>query len=80
MCLTYPSLHLCSWTVYSAVTLVVVTQAERAALTAAQAKAAASEGVFLVKMKNAFIPFERIYSMNKYSRISTVPRGSEGSE
>ena len=38
------------------------------------------KGVFLVKMKNAFVPIERVYSMNTYSRISTVPRGSERSE
>lgn len=25
-----------------------------------------SEGVFLVKMKNAFVPIERVYSMNTY--------------
>ena len=28
--------------------------------------------VFLVKMTNAFVSIERIYSMNTYSRISTV--------
>ena len=32
-----------------------------------------SGGVFLVTTKNAFLPFERVYSMNTYSRISTVP-------
>ena len=40
----------------------------------------AGKGVFLVKMKNAFVPIERVYSMNTYSRISTVPRGRERSE
>ena len=37
-------------------------------------------GVFPVKMKNAFEPVKRDNSMNTYSRISTVPRGSERSE
>ena len=37
-------------------------------------------GVFLVKTKNAFVPVERDNSVNTYSRISTVPRGSERSE
>ena len=36
-----------------------------------------TKGVFLVKMKNAFEPVKRDYSVNTYSRISTVPRGSE---
>ena len=39
-----------------------------------------SEGVFLVKMKHAFEPVKRDNSVNTYSRISTVPRGSERSE
>ena len=40
-----------------------------------------TKGVFLVKMKNAFEPVKRNYSVNTYSRISTVPRGvSEVSE
>ena len=30
--------------------------------------------------KNAFIPVKRDNSVNTYSRISTVPRGSEQSE
>ena len=30
--------------------------------------------------KNAFIPVERILSMNTFSWISTIPRGSERSE
>ena len=30
-----------------------------------------SKGVFLVKMKNAFVPVERVYGVNTYSRIST---------
>ena len=34
---------------------------------------------FLVKMKNAFKPVKRDHSVNTYPRISTVPRGSEGS-
>ena len=37
-------------------------------------------GVFLVKTKNVFVPVKRVYSVNTYSRISTVSRGSEGSE
>ena len=37
-----------------------------------------NEGVFLVTMQNAFVPVERIYSVNTFSRISTVPRGTEG--
>ena len=37
-------------------------------------------GVFLVKMKHAFEPVKRDNSVNTYSRISTVPRGSEQSE
>ena len=36
--------------------------------------------VFLVKMKNAFVPVKRVYSVNIYSRISTVSQGSERSE
>ena len=39
-----------------------------------------TEGVFLVKMKNAFDPVKRIHSLNTYFRISTVPRWSERSE
>ena len=36
------------------------------------------EGVFLVKMKNAFVPVKRVYySVNTHSRISTVSQGSE---
>ena len=46
----------------------------------AQRSASQSKGVFLVKMKNVFVPVKRVYSVNTYSRISTVPRGSEGSE
>ena len=38
------------------------------------------KGVFLVSAKNAFVPVKRDNSMNTYSRISTVPRGSERSE
>ena len=38
------------------------------------------KGVFLVKMKNAFVPVKRVYSVNTYSRISTVLRGSEQNE
>ena len=38
------------------------------------------KGVFLVSAKNAFVPLERNHSVNTYSRISTVPRGSERSE
>ena len=38
------------------------------------------EGVFLVKMKNAFVPVKRDNSVNTYSRILNVPRGSERSE
>ena len=37
-------------------------------------------GVFLVKMKNAFVPVKRDNSVNTHSRISTVPRGSEQNE
>ena len=40
----------------------------------------ATKGVFLVKMKNAFVPVKRDNSVNTYLRISTVPRGSERSE
>ena len=36
-----------------------------------------SQGVFLVKMKNAFVPVKRVYSVNTHSRISTVSQGSE---
>ena len=36
-----------------------------------------TKGVFLVKTKNAFVPVKRDNSMNTYSRISTVPLGSE---
>ena len=36
--------------------------------------ARSSKGVFLVKMKNAFVPVKRNHSVNTYSRISTVPR------
>jgi len=39
-----------------------------------------AKGVFLVKTKNAFVPVARDNSVNTYSRISTVPRGSERSE
>ena len=38
------------------------------------------KGVFLVCAKNAFVPVKRDNSMNTFSRISTVPRGSERSE
>ena len=37
-------------------------------------------GVFLVKMKNAFAPVKRAYSVNTHSTISTFPWGSERSE
>ena len=37
-------------------------------------------GVFLVKMKTAFVPVKRVHSVNTYSRIATVPRGSERSK
>ena len=43
-------------------------------------KANTYKGVFLVKVKDAFVPVRRVDSMNTYSRISTVPRGSERSE
>ena len=36
-------------------------------------------GVFLVKMKTAFVPVKRVHSANTYSKISTVPQGSERS-
>ena len=39
-----------------------------------------TQGVFLVKMKKAFVPVKRDHSVNTYSGISTVPRGSERSE
>ena len=39
-----------------------------------------NKGVFLVTTIIAFIPIERILSMNTDSGISTVPRGSERSE
>ena len=38
------------------------------------------EGAFLVSAKNAFVPVKRVYSMNTFSRISTIPQGSEQSE
>ena len=40
----------------------------------------ATQGVSLVKMKNAFVLVKRDNSVNTYSRISTVPQGSERSE
>ena len=40
----------------------------------------AFHGVFQVKMKDAFDPVKRDHSVNTYSRISTLPPGSEGSE
>ena len=39
-----------------------------------------NKGVFLVKMKNAYEPVKCDNSGNTYSRISTVPRGSEQSK
>ena len=39
-----------------------------------------TQGVFLVKMKHVFEPVKRDNSMNTYTRISTVPPGSERSE
>ena len=36
--------------------------------------------MFLVKTKNVFVPVKRDNSVNTYSRISTVPQGSERSE
>jgi len=33
----------------------------------------ASQGVFLVTTKNAFVPVKCVHSVNTYSRISTVP-------
>ena len=30
--------------------------------------------MFLVKMKNAFVPISRVFRVNTYSRISTVPQ------
>ena len=38
------------------------------------------QGVFLVKMKNAFVPVKRDDGVNKYSRISTALRRSEQNE
>ena len=43
-------------------------------------KPSSSKGVFLVSAKNAFVAVKRDNSVNTYSRISTVPRGSERSE
>ena len=43
-------------------------------------KANTYKGVFLVKVKDAFVPVRRVDSMNTYSRISTVPRWSKQSE
>ena len=40
----------------------------------------ATQGVSLVKMKNAFVPIERVFSVNICLRISSVPQGSEQSE
>ena len=34
-------------------------------------------GVFLVTIKNVFVPVKRILSRNTYSGILTIPRGSE---
>ena len=39
-----------------------------------------NEGVFLVKMKNAFVLDERVFSVNTFLWISTVPWGSEQSK
>ena len=36
-----------------------------------------NKGVFLVSAKNAFVPVKCDNSVNTYSRISPVPRGSE---
>jgi len=36
-----------------------------------------NKGVFLVSAKNEFVPFKRDNSVNIYSRISIVLRGSE---
>ena len=38
------------------------------------------QGVFLVTTENAFVLVNRVYSVNTYSKISTVLRGSERSE
>ena len=38
------------------------------------------KGVFLVSAKNAFVRVKRNNRVNTYSRISTVPRGSERSQ
>ena len=39
-----------------------------------------TEGVFLVSAKNAFLTVKRVYSVNAYSRISTVQPRSQRSE
>ena len=36
-----------------------------------------SMGMILVKMNNAIAPIEHVFSVNTYSRISTVPRANE---
>ena len=38
------------------------------------------KGVFLLKMKNAFVPMECVFSVSTYSKISICPRGSEQTE
>ena len=38
------------------------------------------KGVFLASTKNAFVTVARLYCVNTYSGISTVPRESEHSE
>ena len=34
--------------------------------------------MFLLTTKNAFVPVKHVYSVNTYSRISTVPREGVG--
>ena len=39
-----------------------------------------TKGVFLVTTANAMLPVDRDHSVNTYSGISTIPRGSERNE
>ena len=55
-------------------------EARKGSIDLASAIPSLSEGVFLVSAKNAFVPVKRDNSVNTYSRISTVSRGSERSE
>ena len=64
------------WTVES----VKIRIKDAAVCVCTRARACVCVGVFLVTTKNAFLPVKFVYSMNTYSWISMVPRGSEQSE